>query len=83
MDPIFEEVDDRIRAAGVALDAGYRNWPPDLRTELEDSRGFLLEPANYGRYESWQATVHSLYEDDVVEAVRVEPPVRGWTGIEG
>ena len=41
------------------------------RTELEESWEFFLDPANYGRYESWQATVHSLFEDDVVEAVRL------------
>ena len=65
----FDEVDARIRAAGVALDAGYRHWPEDLRTELERSWEFILDPGNYGRYESWQATVHCLYEDDIVEAV--------------
>lgn len=31
-----------------------------------------VDPSNYGRYESWQATVHSLRADDVVEAVRIE-----------
>jgi hypothetical protein len=68
----FEEVDTRIRAAGVARDAGYRHWPEDLRTELEISWELILDPGNYGRYESWQATVHCLYEDDVVEAVRLQ-----------
>lgn len=33
---------------------------------------FILDWGNYGRYESWQATVHCLYEDDVVEAVRLQ-----------
>ncbi|MDQ0618668.1 hypothetical protein [Arthrobacter globiformis] len=56
----------------MALDAGYRHWPADVRRELEDSWEFMLDPANYGRYESWQATVHSLRADDVVEAVRIE-----------
>jgi hypothetical protein len=68
----FEEVDARIRAAGVARAAGYRHWPEDLRNELELSWEFILDPGNYGRYESWQATVHCLYEDDVVEAVRLQ-----------
>lgn len=71
LDRIFAEVDDRIRAAGVPLDAGYRHWPEDLRTELEQSWEFVLDPVNYGRYECWQATVHCLHVDDVVEAVRI------------
>lgn len=54
------------------MDAGYRHWPEDLRKELERSWEFVLEPVNYGRYERWQATVHWLHEDDVVEAVRIE-----------
>lgn len=72
LDRIFTEVDDRIRAAGVPLDAGYRHWPEDLRKEVERSWEFVLDPVNYGRYECWQATVHCLHEDDVVEAVRIE-----------
>lgn len=31
----------------------------------------MLDPRNYGRYESWQATTHFLYADDVVQAVRL------------
>lgn len=72
LDRAFEEVDIRIRAAGVALYAGYRHWPEDLRTELEMSWEFILDPGNYGRYQSWQATVHCLYEDDVIEAMRLQ-----------
>lgn len=56
----------------MALDAGYRHWPEDLRAELEMSWEFILDPGNYGRYESWQATMHCLYEADVVEAVRLQ-----------
>jgi hypothetical protein len=72
LDRIFEDVDSRVRAAGVSLNAGYRHWPADVRTELEDSWAFILDPANYGRYESWQATVHALRSDDVVQAVRIK-----------
>lgn len=68
----FEDVDARVRAAGTAPDAGYRHWPEDLRTELEMSWEFILDPGNYGRYDSWQATAHYLYEDDVIEAVRLQ-----------
>jgi hypothetical protein len=56
----------------VARDAGYRHWPEDLRTELEAGWEFILDPGKYGRHESWQATAHRLYEDDVLEAVRIQ-----------
>ncbi len=52
----FEDVDARVRAAGVTPDAGYRHWPEDLRSELESSWEFILDPGNYGRYDNWQAT---------------------------
>ncbi|WP_457974605.1 hypothetical protein [Arthrobacter sp. D1-17] len=44
----FEDVDARVRAAGVTPDAGYRHWPEDLRSELETSWEFILDPGNYG-----------------------------------
>jgi hypothetical protein len=72
IDRIFDEVEDRIRAAGVARNAGYRHWPADVREELEQSWEYILDPANYGHHECWQATVHSLHAHDVVEAVRIE-----------
>lgn len=68
----LEEVDARICAARVPRDAGYRHWAEDLRAELEMSWEFMLDPGNHGRYECWQATVHCLYEEDVVEAVRLQ-----------
>ena len=40
----FDEADDRVRAAGLAPDAEYRHWPEDLRTELELSWEFILDP---------------------------------------
>jgi hypothetical protein len=59
-------------AAGRGPEAEYRHWPEDLRNELELSWEFMLDTRNYGRYESWQATTHCLYADDVVQAVRRE-----------
>jgi hypothetical protein len=58
--------------AGEGRDAEYRHWPEDVRKELDLSWEFMLDPHNYGRYESWQATVHILYEDDVSHSVRLE-----------
>jgi hypothetical protein len=72
LDLIFDDVDGRVRAAGVSVDAGYQHSPAKVRTDLEDSWGFMLDPTNYGRYEPWQATVHALRSDDVVQAVRIE-----------
>jgi hypothetical protein len=72
LERLFEEVDARVVATGVGRDAEYRHWPEDVRKELELSWEFLLDPRNYGRYDSWRATVHTLYEDDVVHAVRLE-----------
>jgi len=54
LDRIFEDVDGRVRAAGVSLDAGYRHWPADARAELENSCEFMLHPTNYGRDETWR-----------------------------
>lgn len=72
IDRIFDEVEDRIRAAGVARGAGYRHWPADVREELEQSWEYILDQANYGHHECWQATVHSLHAHDILEAVRIE-----------
>jgi hypothetical protein len=72
LEDIFDAVDSRVLTAGRGPDAEYRHWPEDLRNELELSWQFMLDPRNYGRYESWQATSHCLYEDDVVQAVRLE-----------
>lgn len=71
LERLFEEVDARVLAAGGGPDAEYRHWPEDLRNELELSWEFMLDPRNYGRYESWEATTHCLYADDVVQAVRL------------
>jgi glutathionyl-hydroquinone reductase len=54
-----------VRAAPV------RDWPADLRAEIEQSWEHIFDRSNYGRYEVWQATVHALHAEDVVEAVRI------------
>ncbi|WP_427007028.1 DUF3841 domain-containing protein [Pseudarthrobacter sp. H2] len=71
LDRVVDDFDARIRAAGVR-DAGVQHWPEDLRTEIEGSWEHVLEPLNYGRFESWQATMHLLRTDHVLEAVRLE-----------
>ncbi|QOT19322.1 DUF3841 domain-containing protein [Paenarthrobacter sp. YJN-5] len=70
-DLAYENVQSRILAAGHGPGAEYGHWPEDLRVELERSWEFMLDPRNYGRYESWQATTHCLQAGDVVRAVRL------------
>ncbi|MFF2316581.1 DUF3841 domain-containing protein [Arthrobacter sp. NPDC058097] len=71
IDKVLEDFYDRLKAAG-ARDAGISGWPGHLRAEAERSWEFALEPANYGRFEAWQGTMHRLHLEDVVEAVRIE-----------
>ncbi|MEU4822874.1 DUF3841 domain-containing protein [Actinomadura sp. NPDC023710] len=70
----WEEAQDdfnaRLRAAGLR-DAPIRNWTPDLRNEIETSWECILDRANYGPSECWQATVHALNTNEVVEATRI------------
>lgn len=71
MERILDDFDQRIRAAGLR-GKGIQDWPAGLRTEMEESWEDILEPANYGRFESWQGTMHTLRAEDVVAAVRLE-----------
>lgn len=52
-------------------DAPVRDWPADLRAEIERSWECILDRGNFGQFEFWQARVHALYAEDVVEAVRI------------
>jgi Domain of unknown function (DUF3841) len=71
IDKVLEDFDDRLKAAG-ARDAGISGWPEHLKAEAEQSWEFALDPANYGRFETWQGTMHRLHLENVVEAVRIE-----------
>ncbi|MEV0661357.1 DUF3841 domain-containing protein [Actinomadura luteofluorescens] len=65
-----DEFDARLRAAGMR-DAPIRDWPTDLRNEIETSWDCILDRDNYGPFECWQATVHALNANEVIEAVRI------------
>jgi hypothetical protein len=65
-----DELDARLEDAGLRA-ALVRDWPADLRSEIERSWECIFDRGNYGRYEVWQATVHALHAEDVVEAVRI------------
>ncbi|MGI5419696.1 DUF3841 domain-containing protein [Actinomadura luteofluorescens] len=65
-----DEFDARLRAAGMR-EAPTRDWPTTLRNEIETSWECILDRDNYGPFECWQATVHTLTADEVVEAVRI------------
>jgi hypothetical protein len=71
LDRMFDDFEDRLKAAG-ARNRGRPHWPEDLQAEVERSWESILEPGNYGRFGSWQATMHELRADDVVGAVRLE-----------
>ena len=71
-DRIWDEVEDRKGAAGV-LGKGFRDWPEDVRRDLERSWEQFLDPSTYGRWDTVQATAHALYAEDVVSAVRLDP----------
>lgn len=70
LDLVLDAFEDRVRKAG-AHGRGMRSWPDDLRAEVERSWEGVLDPAAYGRFQFWQGTMHRLYSDDIVEAVRI------------
>lgn len=59
----------RVDAAGVDED-DLSDWPAELRDELEATWETIFDPAWYRRAVYWQATVHELRSEDVVEVVR-------------
>ena len=65
-----DEMNARLDDAGVR-GAPVSGWSANLRAEIERSWECIFDRGNYGRYEVWQATVHALYADDVVQAVRL------------
>ncbi len=71
MNRVVDEFWARLRAAG-ARGAGIADWPADLRAEIEQGWERIFDPGNYGRFESWQATLHTLHAEDIVEAVRIQ-----------
>lgn len=71
LDRIWDELNERKRAAGV-LGKGFREWPEDLRRDLERSWEQFLDPSTYGRWDTVQATAHVLRAEDVIDAVRID-----------
>ncbi|WP_143227425.1 hypothetical protein [Actinomadura mexicana] len=65
-----DEFDARLRASGMR-DAPIRDWPADLRDEIETSWKCVIDRGDYGPADCRQGTVHALDADDVVEAVRI------------
>ncbi|MGT2461121.1 DUF3841 domain-containing protein [Sinomonas atrocyanea] len=69
IDALQDDFYARVDAAGLDpydLDP----WPAELRAELEATWEINFDPSWYGRAAHWQATVHELRAEDVVEAVR-------------
>lgn len=71
IDALLDDFYDRVKLAGLRHDE-LSAWPSELRQELESTWEPILDPANYGKAGTWQATVHELRAEDVVEAVRFE-----------
>jgi hypothetical protein len=62
----------RLEAAGIErTTTPVRDWPADLRNEIERSWERIFDRGSYGPHEFWQATVHALHAGDVTEAVRI------------
>jgi len=66
-----DELGARLVRAGAHRAGPVRDWPADLRGEVERSWECIFDRANYGRHDVWQATVHALRAEDVVSAVRI------------
>jgi hypothetical protein len=66
----FEEFEVRQKAAGVPRQP-IRNWPADLRADLERTWEHILDPSTFGRSDTLQATMHVLHNEDVLEVVRL------------
>ncbi|MGY3568107.1 hypothetical protein [Sinomonas sp. RB5] len=47
-------------------------WPAELRVELEATWETIFDLSWYGKAAHWQATVHELRAEDVIEAVRLD-----------
>ena len=69
IDALHDNFWERVKAARVDPD-DLTDWPADLRDELEATWEIIFDPVWYGRTAYWQATVHELRIEDVVEAVR-------------
>lgn len=69
-EPLWEDFNARVGRAG-ATGKPVRDWPADLREEVERSWECMFELNNRKPGDCWQATVHTLFAEDVVEAVRI------------
>ncbi|WP_415854147.1 DUF3841 domain-containing protein [Sinomonas sp. G460-2] len=65
-----DDLINRVHAAGARLQ-DPEGWPAALRDELESSWEAIFDTGAYPRTSYWQATVHELRAEDVVEAVRL------------
>lgn len=66
----FDAFAARVDAAGVR-NAPLETWPSELRTEVERSWACIFDRTLFPKTDQWQATVHELRAEEVVEAVRV------------
>lgn len=69
-DRVYHDFHARLKAAGVG-NTPVSRWPEALRSEAERSWECIFDLTNFGTRDYWQATVHELHSDDVIEAVRI------------
>ena len=69
-DAAYDQLQGRLEAVKAPRDQ-ISLWPGDLRAEVEGTWEGILDSSAYGRAETWQATAHAIYADDVIEAVRL------------
>ena len=71
-DTRFDEIADRFTTrldAASARNAPISHWPDEIRAEVERSWESIFVPANFDKRAYWQATVHEIRIEDVLDAV--------------
>lgn len=71
-DTRYDEIVDRFTTRLDAVSARnppISHWPDEIRAEVERSWESIFVPANFDRRAYWQATVHEIRTEDVLDAV--------------
>ncbi len=66
----YDDFKERLQTTGAA-GSSVRQWPEELREEVERSWECIFDRTNFNPRDYWQATVHEIHVADVVEAVRI------------
>jgi len=70
--PLVDAFDAKVEATvGCGWDHPLSSWPADLRQEAEDSWHGIFDQGTWGERGTVQATLHEIYVQDVVRALRI------------